>query len=185
MELRVLDRGECEEARQWRNNTMYALRTPYELTWLQQDLFYKEVVCDRNAKSKYWGIWLPPAVPNDPLTPGIQYFPQLIGMCGLENIEWENGIAEISIIIDPKMRNKKYGEEAVKLLLEKGFNYMRLENIYGECYVNNEAVKFWAKIADQYDGKTTILPHRKYWNGSHWDSMYFNISKGGFTRCQK
>ena len=90
MEFRELTMTDCEKVRQWRNQCLYALRTPFQLTQEMQEDFYKNTVCNRNAKARFWGIWIKDKVSST-----------FIGMCGLENIEWENSCAEISIILNP------------------------------------------------------------------------------------
>jgi RimJ/RimL family protein N-acetyltransferase len=101
-------------------------------------------------------------------------------MCGLENISWENRNAEISIIMDPACQGNEHGSQAVELLLNQGFDYLNLENIFGECYLSNPAVKFWEKNIEKYSGTKTILPNRKYWEGEYWDSLYFNFNKSDY-----
>lgn len=163
MEFKTLTRADCEQVRQWRNNCLYALRTPYGLTEEMQAKFYDDVICDRNARARFWGIWIEA---------------RFIGMAGLENIEWENGCAEISMIIDPDCHSKGYGIQATDMLLDKGFNQMRLETIYGECYECNPAVEFWKKVCSKYNASKTFLPNRKYWGGVLYDSLYFSIDCG-------
>jgi RimJ/RimL family protein N-acetyltransferase len=128
-------------------------------------------VCNRQANARYWGIWL-----SNKNTDTEDF----IGMCGLENISWENRNAEISIILNPEYQSKGYGNEAVKLLLDQGFNYLNLENIWGECYFCSPAIDFWKKICKEYNGTDAILPNRKYWNETYYNSMYFNINKSDY-----
>jgi RimJ/RimL family protein N-acetyltransferase len=185
MELRVLSQQDCEIVRQWRNDSLVALRTSFPLTREQQESFYRETVCNRNAKARYWGIWDIPeiaAIDSNAICNIRNYF---IGMCGIENIEWENRLGEISIIIDPEKQHKGYGEQALKLLLEQGFNYLNLANIYGECYACNPAMKFWVKMCGQYDAHKATLPKRKFWDGVYWDSMYFNFNREAFLKCHQ
>jgi RimJ/RimL family protein N-acetyltransferase len=98
-------------------------------------------------------------------------------VCGLENISWENRNAEISIILNPDCQRKGYGTQAVNLLLDQGFNYINLENVWGECYLCNPAVDFWLKICKVHDASIATLPNRKYWQGKYYDSLYFNFKK--------
>ena len=160
MEFKTLTRADCEQVRLWRNDCLYALRTPYGLTEEMQAKFYDDVVSNRNARARFWGIYV-----QD----------RFIGMCGLENIEWENSCAEISIILDPETQGKGYGGQAVDMLLDKGFNCMRLETIYGECYECNTAIEFWKGISKKYNAHIAYLPKRKLWNGEHYSSLYFSI----------
>lgn len=162
MKLKSLTLSDLEQVRQWRNKCPEALRTPFLLTQERQEQFYRDVICVRQKDSRYWGI-----VVDD----------VLVGMCGLENIQWENRLAEISIILNPDYQGKGYGEKAVGLLLDQGFNHLNLENIFGECYLCNPAVEFWNKVAQKYNAVCCHLPNRKYWQGKYYDSLYFNIAK--------
>jgi len=168
MEFEALNFDDLRVIRGWRNSCLYALRTPFLLTEEMQEDFYKQVICNRNSKARYWGVYE---------TLKVNKYATFVGMVGLENIEWENGLAEISIIVNPNCKNKGYGKQAVDMLLDKGFNQMRLENIYGECYTCNPAIEFWKKIIKEYTADTVNLPNRKYYDGKYWDSLYFNIHK--------
>ncbi len=158
--LRELTQTDCEQVRQWRNSCLETLRTPYLLTEQMQAFFYQNVVCNRNANSRWWAI---------------EADGTLIGMTGLTDITWENGTAEVSLILNPKKTGIGYGEAALNLLLEQAFAFMGLCNIYGECYECNPAVSFWRKMIPTY---TTTLPQRKLWRGKYYDSLYFSFMRG-------
>lgn len=178
MELRALSYGDCEQVRIWRNECLQALRTPYKLTKEQQEDFYTNTVCNRNAKARYWGIWKIQTYEKEgTYTKKMSTF---IGMCGLETIEWENRRAEISIILAPEFQGKGYGKQALRLLLEQGFKNMNLDNIWGECYTCNIAVEFWKKQTKVYNAKCGLIDHTKYWEGKYYDSFYFNFRKEDF-----
>jgi len=203
MKLKVLSEQDCEQVRIWRNDALESLRTPFPLTLEQQNRFFHEVVCDRRANARYWGIW--DEVEVQVLTEYIEnYNPaygtgypvnkyetarqdSFIGMCGIENIEWENKRGEISIILNPEYHGKGYGEKAIELLLEQGFMYMNLDNIYGECYENNPAIEFWKKVIKKYspDYEPIWLDCTKYYDGQYWDSLWFNIEKTDYLKATK
>ena len=60
MEFKVLSLDDCLQVAEWRNECLYALRTPYMLTEEMQEEFYKNTVCNRDARARYWGIWEEP-----------------------------------------------------------------------------------------------------------------------------
>jgi len=172
MRLEILTEDQCQIVRIWRNQCLESLRTPYPLTPEEQSRFFYDVVQNRSSPHRYWGVcaeWLPnaPAEPHDGL-----YF---CGMGGLTYIQWENRIAEISLILSPAVRSKGLGEQAVDLLLAEGFDRMGLKTIFGECYYCNDAHEFWLKITEGFGGYITRLPNRKFWAGQFWDSLYFSI----------
>jgi len=169
LKLKALSAEDYEQVRQWRNECLPALRTPFLLTAEQQEQFYREVVCSRQANARYWGVW------NADL---------LIGMAGLEGIQWENRLAEISLLLNPEYPMDKYGEEALKLLLHEGFMNLNLENIFTEVYACSPAFDFWLDIAEEYDCSTAILPGRKYHGGYYWDSLYINFEREDFSEYE-
>jgi len=170
--LDSLNFKDCERARGWRNDSLVALRTPFALTYEQQEDFYKNVICDRLSRNRFWAV-------RDNKNPG-----NFIAMVGLENIEWENGIAEISIIVNPELQRNGFGSEIIKLLFETGFNNLRLNNIYGECYECSPAYEFWRKLCRYYKIHTTLLPYRKFHKGRFHDSLYFSITAEKFNLFQ-
>jgi RimJ/RimL family protein N-acetyltransferase len=189
MKLKELTLENCEQIKQWRNECLEALRTPFLLTKEMQEQFYKDIICSRDARARYWGVW--ECTTNDDTIRlreehyGNKLFCDyniFIGMVGLENIEWENRRSEISIILNPEYRGKGYGEQAVDLLLEQGFMYLNLENIWGECYECNKSYGFWDKIIKKYNCIHIPLPDKKYWNGIYWNALYFNFNKGDWKK---
>ena len=155
-----------ELVRQWRNECLESLRTPFPLTYEQQQEHYRNVVCNREARARWWTV--------------LDEFPEvgnaMVGAVGLENIEWENGRAEISLIVDPHLKRKGFGREAVKLVLEQAFNHLRLYSVYGECYDCSPAREFWQKIVESYSPHwDRTRPSVKYRNGEYHGSYLFTF----------
>ncbi len=169
MILKVLSYEDVEQVRKWRNETLESLRTPFLLTAEMQEQFYADVICNRTSNARFWGIWVTDR--------GIEKF---VGMCGLENIQWENGGAEISIMLNPVHHGKGHGKQAIEMLLDKAFDQLRLNRVWGECYECNKAVDFWKKIVEDYNGYYTRLPETKFYDGQYWDSIYFSIGRAGY-----
>jgi hypothetical protein len=105
----------------------------------------------------------------------------LIGMCGFENIEWENRLGEISLLLNPGYPPDEYGKEALSLVLYQGFMILNLENIYTEIYECSLHRSFWVERADKYNASLTGLSARKYYNGRYYDSYYINFNKGAYN----
>jgi RimJ/RimL family protein N-acetyltransferase len=162
MRLDALTRDNVEQVRKWRNMDLTPYRTPYHFTEEMQSKFYDDVVCNRNAPHRYFAVM-----------DGMEF----VGMVGLVDINLENRCAEISIVIDPDRRKQGVGSEALRLLLEHGFDSMNLDNIYGECYQCSPSYGFWQRIiADSY-AIHAYLPNRKYHDGQYYDSVYFNFTR--------
>ncbi len=175
MKLTAPNLVDCMIVREWRNNEMESLRTPYLLTEEMQEQFYREVVCNRDSEHRYWSV----------VEEHVDEPTELMAYAGITNISWANAIGEISLIINPEKREKGNGEKAVDLVFNVGFNFMGLKTIIGEVYVCNSAIDFWRKIAQKYNGYTTMLPNRKYWAGKYYDAMYFSVDKGEFNRIHE
>ena len=133
-----------------------------------QDGFFDNVINNRDSRHRYFSIM-------GKMKESLER--EFIGMCGLTNIEWENGTAEISLIINPRYRGKGNGENSTCLLLGEAFGNMRLFSVFGEVYdCGNRA--FWETLVDRIGGSyKTNLKHRKYYNGKMYDSMWFSFKK--------
>lgn len=168
VKLDCLTERDVQKVRIWRNIVLETLRTPYFLTQSMQENFYKNVVCNPSSNCRFFAV-------------RGQYDVDLIGMIGLTNIQWENRNAEISIIIDPEKRKKGFGSIAIDLLFDVGFYNLNLHMIYGEAYkTNHHNISFWEGIIKKYDGYSTILPERKYYDGRYYNSIYFSITKSKY-----
>lgn len=174
LELTELSLENLQKIREWRNVDIRAYRTPYFITEGMQEDFYRDVICNRRSNHRYWALVDP--MRKNPYP--ILFRPFLIGMGGIINIQWENRLGEISLFIHHTEQRQGYGKQAVELLLDQAFNYMNLENVYGECYYCAPSFGFWRKICIERKAGMTMLPCRKYWAGNYHDSMYFNFNKG-------
>ena len=103
MYLTVLTKDQCEQIRQWRNQNISRYRSSFLLTNEMQEDFYKDVICNKNSKHRYWAI--------------IEF--QFLGIVGLTDISLENRNAEISLVINPEERKQNYGEQALELIFEE------------------------------------------------------------------
>jgi len=176
MKLETLTLAQCEQVRIWRNAEMQCWRTSQMLTPIMQREFY-ESLSDRNTDKRYFAIQK-----DKGLATCSERDIDFIGMGGINNIQWENSIGEITLIIDPEKRKDSNGEKAVDLLLDYAFNHLNLKTVCGECYLCNDAVKFWEAITEKYVGDTAELFNRKYFDGIYWDSLYFSINKNDFNK---
>jgi RimJ/RimL family protein N-acetyltransferase len=144
----------------------------------QQIRWYENVVCDRRATDRFWAIETPRTsavwTKGDEPDPPSEY---LIGIGGLTGIQWENGLAEITLVLDPGMKGKGYGEAAFDLILAEAFGAMRLETVVAEVYVHNGALGFWRRMAEKRKATVAVLPRRKFWGGAFHDAEYFSFAR--------
>lgn len=154
---------DCVRIAEERNNVRAMLRTPGLTTQAEQEKFF--LTHDRN-KHKFFMFY----EYNEPR-----------GVCGLTNLEPINGRAEISLLIYEQHRSHGYGINTLHALLHEGFDNMRLNAIYGECYKCNPALAFWGRAikeliaSGKYTVNVTDIPATKYWGGTFYDSMFFTI----------
>ena len=166
MKLKPVTKENLELVRQWRNDCLEALRTPYPLTKEQQEDFYVSL-SSRESPHRYYELW---------------HDGKFIGLGGITYIQWENRCGEISLILAPDCRGRGLGRDAVSLLLQNAFHELNLNMVFGECYQCNLAYAFWFDLMADYDGYTTILYHRKYWQGKYWNSLYFSVTKAQYEK---
>ncbi len=105
---------------------------------------------------------------------------KMIGTVGLENIDFINRCAILGIFIgDKDFRNNGYGAEAIRLLLDYGFNYLNLESVKLDLLAFNErALACYKKCGFQETGRRR--KHR-YINGEYYDVIIMDILKEEFN----
>lgn len=188
MKLKELSLNDLEQVRQWRNSQIEMLRTPFLLTKEQQEEFYHNVICNRQANARYWAILADDNQIMDRTFNGIRIpieNTKLLGMYGIENIQWENRLGEISLIMNPEYQDR--AKEALSMLLHEGFNNLNLENIYTEVYDCSPYQQFWIDTYIQHCGTQIpmiTLPNRKYYNGKYYNSLYINFNKERYNDCK-
>lgn len=168
MRLDAPTREDVEKVRIWRNDpeVRSSLRTPHMITKESQEEFYLNLT---KSNHRYWSI-------RDG---------DLVGFGGLTNISWENQFAEISLILAPGFRGQGRGRPSVNLILEEGFDRMGLTTVFGEVYhTNPKVVEFWESITKDLFGYLTILPNRKFYNGTFYNATYFSIDVEGWFKCK-
>lgn len=104
---------------------------------------------------------------------------EMIGTVSLEQIDNINRSATLGIFIGNKEYwNNSYGTEAIKLILDYGFNYKNLHSINLEVMSFNErALKCYKKCGFKEVGR---IRQSKYINGRYYDSIVMDILKEEF-----
>ena len=99
---------------------------------------------------------------------------ELIGTIGLENISHLRRIATLGIFIgDKESRNKGYGTEAIRLILEYGFKYLNLNNIKLDLMEFNErALACYKKCGFKEYGRRRKC---NFINGKYYDTIEMDI----------
>ena len=105
---------------------------------------------------------------------------KMIGTLSLEEIHHTNRTAVLGIFIgEPDFRSNGYGSEAIKLLLDFGFNYMNLNSIrLNVLSCNERAIKCYKKCGFKESGKWR---KSKFVNGKYYDTIIMDILSEEFT----
>ena len=191
--LDALTQSDCEQVRKWRNEDISGARTPYILTELQQETFYRDIVSNPDSGHRYWAVRDSPRPIDDAtlrnILVGDGKAPRagklFVGISGLTNIEWENGRAEIALMIGSDFRGNGYGKEALHETLKQGFERMRLMSIYGNVYECNKSIDFWYKAIPDYNMIIRHIPKGKFWGGKYSDMLFFQADRYEWDRLEK
>lgn len=99
---------------------------------------------------------------------------KMIGTVALESIDNINRTATLGIFIgDKEYRSKGYGTEAIKLILDFGFNYMNLNSIKLDLMEFNErALKCYEKCGFKEYGRRRKC---RFVNGKYYDDIEMDI----------
>lgn len=105
---------------------------------------------------------------------------KMIGTISLEDINYIHRIATLGIFIgDKDFRDKGYGTEAIRLILDYGFNYMNLKNIKLDVVeFNKRAQKCYEKCGFKEYGKRR---QANFTNGKYYDVIQMDILAEEFT----
>ena len=151
---------EIEKFTQWLNDfqtTDYLGRSSYIITLESEKQYFEETI-DKNYN--FFIVTL-----DDD---------KLIGTVGLEKFDAINRTATLGIFIgDKEYRSQGYGTEAIKLILDYGFNYLNLNNIKLDLMSFNErALKCYKKCGFKEYGRRRKC---KFINGKYYDCIEMDI----------
>ena len=104
---------------------------------------------------------------------------KLIGSCSIMNMCKKDRVGEVGIFIgEEDKRSNGYGAEALKLLLDYGFNYQNLNNIMLTVMSFNErAIKCYKKVGFKEFGRRRQC---YFLNGKYYDRIYMDILANEF-----
>ena len=99
---------------------------------------------------------------------------KLIGTVGLHDLDYINRTSTLGIFIgDKDYRSKGYGTEAIRLILDFGFNYLNLNNIKLDLMEFNErALKCYKKCGFKEYGRRRKC---EFVNGKYYDRISMDI----------
>lgn len=97
-----------------------------------------------------------------------------IGNTSFHNLNWRDRSAEFGIFIGEKrFWNQGYGSEAIRLMLQHGFNNLNLYRIYLHVYETNpRAIRAYERAGFVQEGR---LRHGRFLNGHYIDVLLMAI----------
>ena len=105
---------------------------------------------------------------------------KLLGNCSID-VDWKNRVGTAGIMIGEKeYQSKGYGTEAMKLLIDYGFNTINLNRIQLETFsFNIRALKSYRKVGFKEEGTRR---QAIYVNGEYHDAIMLGILKNEWQK---
>lgn len=98
---------------------------------------------------------------------------KLIGYIGHYSIQWENFRSEIGYMISPEYYGKGIATEAIKLLIDYGFNDMKMHSLEGVIDPANIAS---ARVLEKNGFvKEAHFKENGFYDGSFFDSIIYSL----------
>lgn len=99
---------------------------------------------------------------------------QLVGNCGFMQIDLRHRNAEIGIFIgDKRFWNKGYGSEAMRLMVQYGFNTINLNRVYLYVFETNvRGIRCYEKAGFKHEGR---LRQAIFQNGQYIDLLVMGL----------
>jgi ribosomal-protein-alanine N-acetyltransferase len=106
--------------------------------------------------------------------------PKLIGIIGHYRIQPENHRCEIGYMILPQYNGQGIVTEAIKAVLEYGFEDMNMHSIEAVIDPDNSASE---RVLQKNDFiKEAHLVENEYYDGKFWDTVIYSILKRNFKK---
>lgn len=104
-----------------------------------------------------------------------------IGTVSLKKIDYQDQNAELAIVIsDKEYRGKGYGQEALYLVCQYGFQMLNLHKIYLTCIAHNTgAIRSYEKFGFSQEG---IHKEQIFQGGIFYDEIFMGILKSQFIK---
>ena len=106
---------------------------------------------------------------------------EVIGTCALDKIDWPSRTTMLGIMIgEEENRGKGYGEDALRTLLDYGFNELNLHSVQlGVFSFNERAIACYKKVGFKEVGRNREM---KWHNGAWHDGISMDILDREFNK---
>ena len=95
-----------------------------------------------------------------------------VGYTGLRDINSIIRSAEFTIFVIPEERHKGYGQQALRDIIDYGFNTLNLNRIYSDVFSYNEAIKLYLNFGFKREGVKRQACFKK---GQYWDVYHIGL----------
>ncbi len=106
--------------------------------------------------------------------------PKIIGIIGHYRIQPENHRAEIGYMSLPEYNGKGYITEAIKVVVEYGFEQMNLHSI--EAIIDPENIASERVLQKNGFIKEAHILENELWEGKFWDTVIYSLLKRNFKK---
>jgi RimJ/RimL family protein N-acetyltransferase len=97
----------------------------------------------------------------------------LLGLVALDEIQWNNGVAGLSIALAPEFWGQGYGTEAMQLLLRYAFLELNLHRVQLTVFeYNARALRLYHRLGFQHEGTLREFLHR---DGRRYDMLIMGL----------
>jgi diamine N-acetyltransferase len=107
---------------------------------------------------------------------------ELVGICGLTDIDMTNRRAEFSLYIAPAHQRKGYARGALQTLFTHGFMNLGLNSIWGETFDGNPALELFKSLGMVYEGTRLQFYYR---DGDFIDAHLISLCRRDFDHIEK
>jgi RimJ/RimL family protein N-acetyltransferase len=165
LKLRRIEKGDLPQLFEWRNHLGVRswCRQYAPLHWADHEAWFEKQAAD--PKIEMFSL--------------IEPHGDLVGVCGLTDIDLVNRRAEFSLYIGPTLQGFGFGLSGLKLLFTWGFGSLGLNRIFGETFDLNPAAKIFEKLGMEKEGTRRDFYYR---NGRFIDAHLYSISAADFNR---
>jgi [ribosomal protein S5]-alanine N-acetyltransferase len=106
--------------------------------------------------------------------------PKLVGVIGHYRIQPENHRCEIGYMILPQYNGKGYVTEAIKVVLEYGFEVLNMHSI--EAVIDPDNIASERVLQKNNFVKEAHILENELWDGKFWDTVIYSILKRNFKK---
>ena len=168
--LRRIDENDVAEVLALRGNPQIMKYIPRPLAKTEEDALAHIMMINEKIETNTginWGIT-------------VKGNPKIIGIIGHYRIQPENHRAEIGYMSLPEYNGKGYITEAIKVVVEYGFEQMNLHSI--EAIIDPENIASERVLQKNGFIKEAHILENELWEGKFWDTVIYSLLKRNFKK---